>query len=116
VAERLEGAHPESSLKAYLDRGAVLLNEAEAGTGRLRDCFPPSLPPKVDLIAVEIPADIQSMKTTDLQQARRWRASTREIFESAFGAGFTVVDFVSEVKDGERRNFYLLRRGFEVDR
>jgi hypothetical protein len=39
---------------------------------------------------------------------------TREIFLECFGADYTVTEFISEVQEGRRRNFYLLQRAFEL--
>ena len=43
-----------------------------------------------------------------------WRAQTRELFEGCFAAGYTVTEFISEVRDDLRRSYYVLQRDFEV--
>lgn len=96
-------------LNALLAGGAFLVNEAavnEAG-------FP--VPPAnyisqpSNLMLVEIPADFQAIKRTDIQLAQRWRAHTRDVFEGMFDSGFIVTDYVQhEDEDGHRHSYYLL--------
>lgn len=64
-------------------------------------------------LLVEVPPDIQAMKTTDLTLARAWRMTTRLIFETYFERGYTVTDFATGFLEGQRRNFYLMEANFE---
>jgi predicted GNAT superfamily acetyltransferase len=59
------------------------------------------------LLLVEIPYDLQALKTVDLSLARDWRFYTREVFEKAFAAGYLITDFVHDVG----RSFYVLTYG-----
>ena len=59
------------------------------------------------LALAEIPSDFGALKDADFSLARDWRFFTREVFESAFGAGYLVTDFVYE----HRRGFYVLAHG-----
>ena len=59
------------------------------------------------LVLIEIPDDFTSIKEADLALARDWRFYSREIFETAFTAGYLVTDFVH---DGGR-SFYILTHG-----
>lgn len=61
-----------------------------------------------DVIAVEIPENIQAIRRADLALAREWRMGTREIFETYFGRGYAAVDFVSQRRAQARHNFYVL--------
>ncbi|GAF79856.1 unnamed protein product, partial [marine sediment metagenome] len=36
------------------------------------------------------------------------------IFERCFAAGYTVTEFISQVRDELRRSYYVLQRDFEV--
>lgn len=65
--------------------------------------------PKTDLCLVEIPADIQSVKTAAPELGLKWRWQTRQIFEDAFADGYTAVDLVRR----EGRNFYLLHKDWQ---
>ncbi|MBU7047102.1 MAG: hypothetical protein HXS54_11770 [Theionarchaea archaeon] len=61
-------------------------------------------------LLVEIPSDINAMKDTDIELAQQWREETRNIFETYFSREYTACNVLSEVAEGERRTYYLLRR------
>lgn len=61
------------------------------------------------ILRVEIPADIQSIKSADPGLAREWRLAMRQVFETCFAAGYTVVEFSSHKTDSGRQSFYILR-------
>lgn len=63
------------------------------------------------LLLVEIPVDFLALKEADLALARDWRFYAREVFETAFSAGYLVTDFVFN-RTGERsRSLYVLTHG-----
>jgi predicted GNAT superfamily acetyltransferase len=114
VEERLESRHGKLTLDKALDMGAERANRTEFdGRGLLRS--------EVDdrasgakAVLVEIPADFQAIKSADMGLAREWRAQTRQIFMDCFGAGYVATEFISEVQEKQRRNFYLLQRDFKL--
>ena len=59
------------------------------------------------LAIAEIPSDFNALKGADFGLARDWRFFTREVFETAFSAGYIVTDFVYD----EGRSFYVLSHG-----
>jgi predicted GNAT superfamily acetyltransferase len=59
------------------------------------------------LVLVEIPSDFSALKDADFSLARDWRFFSREVFETAFAAGYIVTDFVYD----NRRSFYVLSHG-----
>ena len=59
------------------------------------------------LALAEIPSDFSALKDADFSLARDWRFFTREVFETAFAAGYIVTDFVSD----QGRSFYVLSNG-----
>jgi len=59
------------------------------------------------LLLAEIPSDFGALKDADFSLARDWRFFSREIFESAFAAGYIVTDFVFD----NGRSFYVLSHG-----
>ena len=59
------------------------------------------------LALAEIPSDFGALKEADFALARDWRFFTRELFETAFHAGYLVTDFVY---DGGY-SFYVLAHG-----
>ena len=59
------------------------------------------------LALAEIPSDINAVKEADFALARDWRFFSRELFETAFTAGYLITDFVYD----EGRSFYVLSHG-----
>ena len=69
---------------------------------------PQHFPPLEGRLALaEIPSDFNALKAEDFSLAQAWRAFTRDVFESAFSAGYIVTDFIF---DGGR-SFYALSYG-----
>ena len=60
-----------------------------------------------NLTLAEIPVDFGILKDTDFSLARDWRFFSRELFETAFGAGYIVTDFIYD----QARTFYVLAHG-----
>ena len=59
------------------------------------------------LALAEIPSDFSALKDADFPLARDWRFFSREVFETAFAAGFIATDFVYD----RSRSFYVLSHG-----
>lgn len=59
------------------------------------------------LLLAEIPSDFDAVKEADIALARDWRFFTREVFETAFAAGYIVTDFVYDVG----KSFYVFSNG-----
>ncbi len=114
VTLRLAGQGYRPSLYAVLESGAQLLNPATASPdGLVRPTSTP-LEPTADTVLVEIPAHLQTIKVADMELARQWRAQSRALFEPCFSAGYTVTEFISQVREDLRRSYYVLQRDFEV--
>jgi predicted GNAT superfamily acetyltransferase len=64
-------------------------------------------PPEGNLTLAEIPADFSALKDADFSLARDWRFFSRELFETAFSAGYIVTDFIYD----QSRSFYVLAHG-----
>jgi predicted GNAT superfamily acetyltransferase len=60
-----------------------------------------------NLALAEIPSDFTALKDGDFALARDWRFFSRELFETAFSAGYIVTDFVYD----QSRSFYVLAHG-----
>ncbi|HUE99832.1 MAG TPA: GNAT family N-acetyltransferase [Anaerolineales bacterium] len=60
-----------------------------------------------NLTLAEIPTDFSILKDADFLLARDWRFFSRELFETAFAAGYIVTDFVYD----QSRSFYVLAHG-----
>ena len=59
------------------------------------------------LALAEIPTDFSTLKDADFSLARDWRFFSRELFETAFAAGYIVTDFIYD----RSRSFYVLAHG-----
>jgi predicted GNAT superfamily acetyltransferase len=59
------------------------------------------------LVLAEIPSDFSALKDANFPLARDWRFFSREVFETAFAAGYIVTDFVHD----QSRSFYVLAHG-----
>jgi predicted GNAT superfamily acetyltransferase len=66
--------------------------------------------PDDDGLLVQIPGDLQELKSQDMDAAGQWRMRTRGIFEDYINRRrYAVEGFLSGHEKGERRSYYLLR-------
>jgi predicted GNAT superfamily acetyltransferase len=110
-------------LAHYLAAGAPLLNPAamdprglvvpagldpQALPGLIAD--PTAEHTQVPLVLVEIPANFLALKAADAALGLEWRLHTRTLFETLFGMGYLVTDFIHLPGDPPR-SFYVLSDG-----
>jgi predicted GNAT superfamily acetyltransferase len=73
---------------------------------------PEHVPPlQQQLLAVDIPFDFMQLKQADLALARDWRFFARELFETAFDAGYIVTDFAMDPAAMPPRGLYVMTDG-----
>ncbi len=105
VVNRLRRAQPGLTLEHFTGAGARIINppRLDQATSRLH---PAETTAELtgSLLLVEIPPDFQAIKRADSALALAWRLHTRQIFEAAFEAGYTAIDFVHEAG----RSLYVL--------
>ena len=70
----------------------------------------PNLSLTAPQITVVIPGRFQQLKEANLEEARRWRQLTREIFLHYFQRGYVATDFWGD----KHRGYYLLERGIDL--
>ena len=58
-------------------------------------------------VEIEIPADINTIESSDFDLARRWREETRRVFSQALSNGYVVVDYSL---DNELSGYYVLEK------
>lgn len=64
---------------------------------------------------MEIPADLQTLKTTSPALAVQWRQRTRDTFERAFAVGYVACEFLRNTDEmGRARVCYVLKKGIEL--
>jgi predicted GNAT superfamily acetyltransferase len=102
VARRLAGE------EAPRPAGGAPVNVTRPGGGGFRRPGRIDLALDAPVVEVEVPADYQALKAGAPELALEWRLATRQIFETYFAAGYTVVDFTRRTAGGERRSYYLL--------
>ena len=107
--DRRLGKRPRKPLKLDNFSKAELqplypLHAATTGWPRPPEHFSPL---EGHLTLAEIPSDFSALKDADFSLARDWRFFSREVFETAFAAGYIVTDFVSD----QGRSFYVLSNG-----
>lgn len=104
---------PRLKLRQYTEGGAAIINPgkySENGCLIPSKALLPQLDSTANLLLVEIPADIQSLKKTDPDSALNWRLQTREIFELLFTNEYLVTDFVYQ-SGPQPRSYYVLSHG-----
>ena len=71
----------------------------------------PDFLPETDMVLVEIPGDLQKLKTTNMEQAIKYRFDTRMIFTEYINKrGFFSEYIYSSVINDIRKNYYLLQK------
>jgi predicted GNAT superfamily acetyltransferase len=104
VKERLFGQRLPLVVESFTAAGAMIVNPSQPGPGGHPRPAERPAPLAGTLALLEIPANFQALKRADAGLAQAWRAHTRELFESAFAAGYWVTDFFYE----RQRSFYAL--------
>jgi predicted GNAT superfamily acetyltransferase len=104
VADRLRADQPPPGFGSLRALGIPLLNPSIPGDPPHPSRTPPPL--EGDRVLIQIPAHFQALKAADMELTRAWRAHTRNLFESAFAAGYTVVDLLFEAG----QSYYLLQK------
>jgi predicted GNAT superfamily acetyltransferase len=109
VKSRVEKPRRPLPFRAFLDGGAVLVNESSPGADGLP--APPAafLQSDAPMLLVEIPADLTAVKRQNMPLAQSWRSHSRALFEHYFAQGYIVTDFVRQPpEETAGRSFYLL--------
>lgn len=114
VAERIRKGGEKLNLDEVLEKGGKQINTTTAGPDGLLRPTECDLSDTADTILVEIPASFQSIKPLDMSLASDWRAHTGEIFEHYFASGYVVAEFITELRQGSRHSYYVLKRDFVV--
>jgi len=105
VSDRIENVTSCNKSKDLWEVAAV--NRAEP-SGEWVRCGSVDLVKSERELAVELPAEFNSMLSGDPELAREWRTATREIFTTYFARGYRVVDF-SLAKETNRGRYLLVQ-------
>lgn len=106
VKMKLKGKLKPPLIEEIIDFGGVLVTVSESINKfrRLRKYY---LDVNDPVIIVEIPGDLAKLKSNS-KILYEWRLGLREVFENYLRRGYIVIDFVSKIENGLRRNFYVL--------
>ncbi|MBU6997526.1 MAG: hypothetical protein HXS41_02705 [Theionarchaea archaeon] len=113
VVRRIEGTFQQPRLDKISKVGIINTTESRDG---FRKCASLDLKLTNRRLLLEIPSDITLVKEKNMDVAHEWRDVTRRIFETYFSAGYSVYNVASEIKNKERRTYYLLRKDVHENR
>jgi len=108
VNQRVNGIFEQPTLDEALTHAEVANKTRK--TGNMRKNVSYDLHLESEKILVEIPSDITTMKEKNMPLAQEWQDVTRTLFEHYFCTGYTACNVLSEIKEAERRTYYLLGR------
>jgi predicted GNAT superfamily acetyltransferase len=97
--QRIRGFELEGTKDAHL---AI----RKSGAGADSRCADWAIDLRAQKVLVDIPSDVVRLKVKDVEEARRWRQGTREVFQNYFGAGYAAVALLEE---GEERRYLLMK-------
>ena len=101
-----------NTTRYVLDGGAELVNEAKFGDDNLLQPASDFIRSQKRILMVEIPANIQLIKQTDIALATAWRNHSRRLFEHFFDHNYLITDFVRRLDDrGLNRSYYIMIHG-----
>lgn len=109
VRERIRSTTPRPTADAWLQQNKHPLANYVAWEGDLPRPVASDLELEDDVILVQIPPDLNAIKKVDLNLARGWRESTRDIFETYFWRGYTITGFARSLRP-QMPNLYKLER------
>ncbi|RLE83313.1 MAG: hypothetical protein DRJ41_05075 [Thermoprotei archaeon] len=112
VRKRLEGRLPSPNYEDINDYEHIVTTYLDnEGIRRVRDV---NLNSEEDVIILEIPGDLNALKTINIEKANEWKLKLRPAFSTYFKRGYYVIDLVTCKEGEERRNYYVLwRRSLE---
>ncbi|MDX1436864.1 MAG: GNAT family N-acetyltransferase [Anaerolineales bacterium] len=119
VTKRL-GKQPRQrlNLSQFLEAGVEVINPAQEGSNghpspgveQMRIVESEGKGGLQPLVLVEIPSDIQAVKSHSSELGLEWRAHTRTLFRRLFSAGYLVTDFIF-TDEKPSTSFYVLSHG-----
>jgi predicted GNAT superfamily acetyltransferase len=108
VKERVNGDRSSLGLKQYFEANTPIINPTIPGIGGLPRPLENFYPPSSAMALVEIPSDFAAITRASNDLPIAWRAHIRALFQTVFGMGYMVTDFVREEFEDRNRSFYVL--------
>ncbi|MEM3587803.1 MAG: hypothetical protein QXO71_10840, partial [Candidatus Jordarchaeaceae archaeon] len=108
LVDKEQGKNEKINLDKLLTEGVEIANETKALKKDIRIVVKSN--PNIDsnLILIEVPQSIRRVKEESIDLAIDWVQKIRPLFLNYFSKRYIAADFISEIIEGERRNFYLL--------
>jgi predicted GNAT superfamily acetyltransferase len=108
VKERISGERGSLGLRQYFEANTPIINPTTPGLDGLPRPQESMYPPSGSMALLEIPTDFSVIARLDSGLAQLWRLHIRQLFQTVFGMGYMVTDFVREALENRDRSFYLL--------
>jgi predicted GNAT superfamily acetyltransferase len=109
VRERIRSNAPRPRAEDWLEDNNYPLANYAAWEGDLPRPVATDLELDEDVVLVQIPPDLNTIKKVDLSLARGWRESTRDIFETYFWRGYVINGFARS-RSSQTPNIYRMER------
>jgi predicted GNAT superfamily acetyltransferase len=109
VRERIRSKGTRPRAEDWLDNNKYPLANYAAWEGDLPRPMATDLELDEEVILVQIPPDLNAIKKVDLNLARGWRESTRDIFETYFWRGYVINGFARSTSL-QMPNIYRMER------
>jgi predicted GNAT superfamily acetyltransferase len=93
VRERIRSPKPRPNAEAWINENKYPFINYASWEGNLPRPMALDLELKENILLVQIPPNLDTIKKVDLGIARGWRESTRDIFETYFNRGYVVTGF-----------------------
>lgn len=106
VIARLADSTRQPALAELLNQGVMILNPAARTTEHDPAAF--CQPPDGARVLIRFPANFQALKTAQPTAALPWRMQVRQLCETCFAAGYTVVDVLTK----GAHSYYLLQQNW----
>lgn len=110
VRERIRSNEPRPLAKDWLADPKYPLVNYIAWEGNIPRPIATDLELNDKVLLVQIPPDLNLIKKVDLNVARGWRESTRDIFETYFQRGYAVTGFARS-SEAQTPSLYRLEKG-----
>lgn len=110
VKQRLGGERKTLNLELYMAANTIILNPSRVNDAGLPLITKPFVPTDA-ICLVELPANFQHLKATDLALARDWKFQLRAVLTNAFAQGYIITDYIYESIAERQRAFYVLAQG-----
>jgi predicted GNAT superfamily acetyltransferase len=109
VRERIRSKEPRPRAEKWLGENGYPRANYVSWEGDLPRPVASDLELDDDVILVQIPPDLNAIKKIDLNLARGWRESTRDIFETYFWRGYVINGFARSISP-RTPNIYRMER------